>query len=171
MHTQMMTAGARFPALAWPAVSGAQVEPAQGTGWRALFVYRGQHCPLCKAYLNTLNDMLEEFQAAGIAVAAISADGKGKAETEVADCGWRFPVGYDLSIEQMRQLGLYVSDPRSPQETDRPFAEPALFVINPDGQTQIIDISNAPFSRPDLKSLLKGLQFVISEHYPIRGRA
>jgi hypothetical protein len=71
----------------------------------------------------------------------------------------------------MRQLGLYISDPRSPQEADRPFAEPALFVINPDGNTQIIDISNAPFVRPDLKSLLKGLQFVVSKDYPIRGRA
>lgn len=75
------------------------------------------------------------------------------------------------SIDEMRQLGLYVSDPRSPQETDRPFAEPALFVITPDGDTQIIDIPNAPFTRPDLKSLLKGLQFVISKDYPIRGRA
>ena len=33
----------------------------------------------------------------------------------------------------MQALGLYVSTPRSPQETDRPFAEPGLFLINPDG--------------------------------------
>ncbi len=71
----------------------------------------------------------------------------------------------------MRELGLYLSDPRSPQETDRAFAEPRLFVINPKGQVQMIDISNAPFARPDLKSLLKGLKFVMSKDYPIRGRA
>lgn len=64
-----------------------------------------------------------------------------------------------------------VSDPRAPQETDRPFAEPALFVINPEGDTQIIDVSNARFVRPDLLSLLKGLQFVIGKGYPIRGSA
>jgi hypothetical protein len=71
----------------------------------------------------------------------------------------------------MRTLGLYISDPRSPQETDHQFAEPGVFVINPRGETQIIDISNAPFARPALPALLKGLQFVISKDYPIRGRA
>ena len=171
METKKMAAGEKFPAMGWSAVSGGRVDPANGSGWRALIVYRGKHCPLCKTYLNTLNEMLEEFRAADFAVAAVSADGQEKAEAQAAECGWKFPVGYDLSVEQMRQLGLYISDPRSPQETDRPFAEPALFVINPDGETQIIDISNAPFARPDLKSLLKGVQFVMSKGYPIRGRA
>lgn len=171
MGTNKMAAGMKFPALRWNAVSGDHVAPADGSGWRALIVYRGKHCPLCKIYLNTLSEMHDEFKAAHIVIATVSADSKEKAEAQVAECDWRFPVGYGLTIDEMRQLGLYVSDPRSPQETDRPFAEPALFVINPDGDTQIIDISNAPFARPDLKSLLKGLQFVISKNYPIRGRA
>lgn len=171
MDTKKMAAGAKFPAMGWGAVGGSQVNPAEETGWRALIVYRGKHCPLCKTYLNTLNEMLGEFEAAKITVSTVSADPKEKADAQVAECGWKFPVGYDLSVDQMRELGLYISDPRSPQETDRPFAEPALFVINPDGNAQIIDISNAPFARPDLKSLLKGVQFVMSKDYPIRGRA
>ena len=171
MESKKLTAGSQFPSLRWPGVGGEQVSPAEETGWRALIIYRGKHCPICKAYLTTLNELLEEFRSAGISVSAVSADTKKKAEDEVSEGGWAFPVGYDLSIDDMRQLGLYVSDPRSPQETDRPFAEPALFVINPDGKTQVIDISNAPFARPDLKSLLNGLQFVISKDYPIRGRA
>ena len=32
-----------------------------------------------------------------------------------------FPVGYDLSLDQMRKLGLYISTPRSEKETDRRF--------------------------------------------------
>ena len=171
MNSEKMSAGAQFPALSWNAVSGGRVAPCDGAGWRLLIVYRGKHCPLCKSYLNKLGEMLDEFQAASIAVATVSADTQEKAEAEVAECGWKFPVGYDLTIEQMRELGLYVSDPRSPQETDRAFAEPGLFVINPAGQVQMIDISNAPFARPDLKSLLQGLKFVMSKDYPIRGRA
>lgn len=171
MDTTKMTAGSKFPGLAWSAVSGDRVCPAEASGWRVLIVYRGKHCPLCKSYLNTLNEMLDEFAAAGVSVSTVSADGQEKAAAEVAECGWKFPVGYDLSVAEMRQLGLYISDPRSPQETDRPFAEPGLFVINPQGDTQIIDVSNAPFARPDLKALLKGLQFVIGKDYPIRGRA
>ncbi len=69
----------------------------------------------------------------------------------------------------MKTLGLYVSSPRSPEETDRPFAEPATFVIDPEGALHIIDISNAPFSRPDLEGLLNGLKFIRENDYPIRG--
>jgi hypothetical protein len=77
--------------------------------------------------------------------------------------------GYDLSVEQMYRLGLYVSAPRSAEETDRPFSEPGVFVLNPQGQVQIVDVSNAPFARPDLKALLKGVRFVMDKEYPIRG--
>lgn len=166
-----MAAGAKFPAMSWDAVAGARVAPADADGWRVLIIYRGRHCPLCKTYLNTLNDVLGEFESAGLTVAVVSADTREKAEAEVAECGWRLSVGYGLSVAEMRELGLYISDPRSPQETDGPFAEPALFVINPEGKAQIIDTSNAPFARPDLKSLLGGIRFIIEKNYPIRGRA
>jgi peroxiredoxin len=165
-----MAAGQKFPAMDWKTVGGEALNPAGIEGWRALIVYRGKHCPICKTYLNTLNEMLGDFEAAGVNVMAVSADPKPKAEAQVAEGGWKFPVAYDLSIEDMRQLGLYISDPRSADETDRRFAEPGLFVINPAGEVQIVDISNAPFARADLKSVLKGLQFVISKDYPIRGR-
>ena len=171
MEFTRMAAGAHFPALAWNTVSGEQLVPSEGAGWRLLIIYRGKHCPLCKSYLYTLDAMLQDFNAASVAVSAVSADTAEKATTEVAECGWRFPVGYDLSVPQMRELGLYVSDPRAPQETDRPFAEPGLFVINLAGLMQIVCISNAPFARPDLESLLQGIKIVMVKDYPIRGRA
>ena len=113
--------------------------------------------------------MLDEFRAAGVAVVAVSADTKEKAATDVAEFGWRFPVGYGLTPDQMRTLGLYISEPRSPQETDRPFAEPGLFAVNPDGGMQIVDISNAPFARPDLALVLRGIRMAIDKNYPVRG--
>jgi hypothetical protein len=102
---------------------------------------------------------------------ALSAYSRAKALADVEHHAWKFPVGYDLAPDQMRQLGLYVSSPRSPEETDRQFAEPGLFVINPAGQTQIIDISNAPFARPDLGTLLIALKYLTANDYPIRGTA
>ena len=169
--TTKLGAGAVFPAMSWPQVGGGSVDPWKTHGWRMLIVYRGKHCPLCKRYFKTLDGMLDEFRAAGIAVMAVSADSQEKAQADIAEQGWRFPVGYGLTSDQMRQLGLYVSDPRSPQETDRPFAEPGLFVINPEGKVQIVDISNAPFARPDLASILQGVKFVREKQYPIRGTA
>jgi peroxiredoxin len=171
MSNTKMTAGATFPDMRWDAVGGGKIDPTSESGWRALIVYRGKHCPICKSYLDKLQELQQQFKETGVAVYAVSADPKEKAETQAAECGWTFPIGYDLSKAQMRELGLYVSDPRSPEETDRQFSEPALFVINPQGQAQIIDLSNAPFARPDLESLLKGLQFIIGKSYPIRGTA
>ena len=69
----------------------------------------------------------------------------------------------------MRELGLYVSAPRSEAETDRPFAEPGVYVVNSDGNVQIVDISNAPFARPDLAAIAKGIAFVKNNGYPPRG--
>lgn len=155
-----MTAGAAFPTMSWQAVGGGTVAPADGDGWRMLVVYRGKHCPLCKRYLGGLNDALDDWREAGVDVAAISADPLERARAEVGEEGWRFRVGVDLRPDEMRQLGLYISDPRSPEETDRPFAEPAVFVLNPTGKAQVIDVSNAPFARSDLSALLDGLKFV-----------
>lgn len=170
LPTKLVSGGA-FPALTWPSVQGGPLDLATIGGWRMLVVYRGRHCPICKTYLGTLNTLLPKFADLGVSVSALSADTLAKAEVDVAEHKWQFPVGYDLAPDQMRALGLYVSAPSSPQETDRPFAEPGLFVINPEDQLQIIDVSNAPFSRPDLRSMLGGLSYVIANNYPVRGQA
>jgi len=71
----------------------------------------------------------------------------------------------------MQELGLYISNPRSPQETDHPFSKPGLFVVNAEGNVQVLDISNGPFARPELETLISGLGFIRSpsNNYPIRG--
>lgn len=166
-----LKAGAEVPVLTLPKAGGGEVKIGGRSGWQLVVVYRGKHCPLCKKYLQTLNGLLDEFKAADTAVVAISGDPREKAESESAEEHWRFPVGYGLTTAQMRALGLYISEPRSPQETDRPFPEPGLFVINPDGKAQIIDVSNAPFARPDLSAVLNGVKFVREKNYPIRGTA
>ena len=157
-----------MPVLALPKVGGGEVTIG-GSGWQMVVVYRGKHCPICRTYLKKLNALINEFGQAGTDVVAISSDPKDKAESEAREEEWHFPVGYDLSPEQMRALGLYISEPRSPQETDRPFPEPGLFIINPEGKVHIVDVSNAPFARPDLDQVLKGLKFIQEKQYPIRG--
>jgi peroxiredoxin len=139
--------------------------------WRMVVVYRGLHCPLCTNYLRQLNELLPQFKEQGIDVIAISADSKVKAQKHMAQVNPQYPVAYGLTVEQMMTLGLYISEPRSAQETDTPFAEPGLFILNEEGKVQIIDIANAPFCRPDFNSILAGLTFIRDpkNNYPIRG--
>jgi peroxiredoxin len=168
-----LTPDATFPDIAVSTLTDGKVrvgQPNKDRGdWQLVVVYRGKHCPICKSYLTELNGMLNDFAAINVDVLAISADPEEKAKASASDIGYDGTIGYDLSLEQMAQLGVFVSNPRSPEETDRPFAEPATFVVRGDGKLQIVDVSNAPFSRPALKGLLDGLTFIRQKDYPVRG--
>jgi len=177
MGNSKITAGQPFPAITVEKLGGGQIDlapPATAEApfnWRLIIVYRGKHCPFCTEYLTELKQHAEAFKAQGIDVVAISADTKERALLQIPDIDPNYDVGYNLSIENMRLLGLYISSPRSELESDRPFAEPAMFVINHKGEAQIIDISNIAFARPELKTLLRGLEYirVPGKNYPPRG--
>lgn len=163
----MMRAGDPFPGWSWPKAGGGQLAPAQGAGWRMLVVYRGKHCGLCRKYLARLESMRSRFEEADIAIFALSADHGAKAEAQVREGGLGFPVGYDLQVAQMRELGLYVSPPT--EKAERPFAEPGVFVLNPQGLVQVANVSNAPFARPELEAMLEGIETARKEKAPIHG--
>lgn len=97
---------------------------------------------------------------------SVSADSKVQLESHLEKIDIDFLIAYGLMVEQMNTLGLYISDLRSEKETDHPFAEPATFVVNADDNIQIIDISNAPFVRPELESLADGLSLIRKKQLP-----
>jgi len=166
---EKLQAGGALPEIELPKVGGGMVSLGGSGSWQVIVVYRGRHCPLCKPYLKKLEELKPGFEGLGASVMAISADGQEKADADVADHGWTFEVGYDLALDDMASLGLYVSEPRSEKETDRPFAEPGFFLVRPDGRTQIVDISNAPFARTDLTSFVGYLKYIQENDYPVRG--
>lgn len=147
-----------------------RISPAQDD-WQMVVIYRGVHCPICATYLNELNELHDDFKNANIDVVAVSADSVAQLNTFLKDKvdDLSFEVLAELSESQMKLFDLYISQPRSPEETDHAFAEPCVLVINPDNKLHIVDKSNAPFSRPDLKNLLNGIKFIQSKDYPIRG--
>ncbi len=74
-----------------------------------------------------------------------------------------------LTEAQMRRWGVYVSRPLSADEALTPFAEPAVFLVNPAGLLHVNALSNATFARPDLKQLAQGIRMVQDRKLPIRG--
>jgi peroxiredoxin len=174
MATNKYRAGDQFPAIKLPTLGSDKITlgtPQGDSDWRMVVIYRGKHCPLCTRYLNEIEKRKADFLQLGIDIAAVSADSEAQVRAHMVDLTVSYPIAYGLSVEQMQQLGLYISHPRSPQETDHPFAEPGLFVINSQGQVQVLDISNGPFVRPELDVLLSGLGFIRNpeNNYPIRG--
>ncbi|RBI73507.1 thioredoxin peroxidase [Roseovarius sp. TE539] len=169
---QGLQSGETFPKLEIPKLGGGTMtlgEPGGGRDWQMVVVYRGLHCPLCKKYLTRLEELQPRFHDASVDVVIVSGDPEEKARAMADDLGLTMPIGYGMRIDQMRALGVYISDLRGPQETDRPFPEPGVFVINEKGLLHLLDISNAPFARPDLDALAGGLEFIRGNDYPIRG--
>ncbi|GAA0287042.1 redoxin domain-containing protein [Psychrosphaera haliotis] len=139
--------------------------------WQLIIVYRGAHCPLCTKFLNELEEVKYLFLDIGIEIVAISADRLEQLDQHKKDLKVNFTLGYGLSLADMDQLGVYQSTPRNDHETDHVFSEPAMFVINREKTIIAVDLSNNPFSRPDVLNLLNGLKWVRNpdNDYPIRG--
>lgn len=174
MNNRKFRAGDTFPAITLNSLNNGEIEigkPLHNKDWHMVVVYRGKHCPMCTSYLKQLEYLKDKFYDIGISIVAVSADSESQAAAHNKAMELSFPVAYGLTIEQMKELGLYISHPRSAQETDHPFAEPGIYIINDAARVQVTDISNAPFSRPELESLAGGLGFIRdpANNYPIRG--
>ena len=167
--TAKLHPGQKFEALKFSCLDGADYTIGAPGDWQALFIFPGQHCPICKSYLGEIEQRREAFVQLGVSVAAASADNEVQSRITADQSKFRFPILYGMDEPTMQQLGLYISEPRSAQEADHRFPEPALFVVNKDGVLQLVDIANAPFLCPDLDRLVRGLGFIIDKGYPIRG--
>ena len=169
-----LNAGSRFPDISVTDLEGNNVvlgQPQGDASWQMVVVYRGKHCPLCTKYLNELEAFRERLVELAVDIVAVSADSREQllAHSEKLEVG--FPLTYGLSQEQMQTLGVYISLPRSEQETDHNFSEPALFVVNEEFNIQVVDYSNNPFVRPDLGPLISGIEWIRNpdNNYPVRG--
>ncbi|RIJ42385.1 peroxiredoxin-like family protein [Pontibacter oryzae] len=133
--------------------------------------YRGYHCPICKTYLQNLESNLDKFEALGVKTIAISSNNQEIAEKTKQEWALeRLPLGYNLSIEKARELGLYVSEGINENEPEI-FSEPGLYLVKADGSLYAAAIQTMPFTRPNFDELLGALKFVKAKNYPARGEA
>jgi peroxiredoxin len=166
------------PALSVPTLDGTQWTLAEQNPeqFSLIAFYRGLHCPKCKVSLGDLERKLKDFEALGVEAIAISSDTKDRAEQAREDWGLEgLGLGYDLSIEQARAWGLYIST--SLGTTSAGFEEPALFnepgvfLVRPDGTLYLATVQSMPFVRPHYSELLQAVKFVVERGYPARGEA
>ena len=165
------------PALELPTVAGdtwrlAECEPSRFT---MIVFYRGLHCPICADHLRDLEGKLDEFQARGVEAIAVSTDSGDRARETARRWGLeKLAIGYDLAIDRARDWGIYVSSGRGTTSAgvEEPplFNEPGLFLVRPDGTLYASLVATMPFVRPNLRELLKSLDYIIEIGYPLRSR-
>ena len=165
-----LSPGQPFPPVTVPRLGGGEITLGGTDAAQLIVVYRGQHCPKCRAYLGTLEGLRAGFAEDGITTIAVSADTQPEAERFLTEIGYAGDAGYGLTETQMQGLGLYISAPRNPPDADHIFPEPGLFFVEADGTLSLVDVSNAPFLRPDLRGVLDGIRFGREKGFPVRGR-
>lgn len=170
MTTKLMP-DTQAPALSFPLVGGGTWSLADQTpgAFTQIIVYRGLHCPVCKAYLTKFVALKEASAGYGLNTVLVSMDGEDRAKQAQAD--WNLgdiPLGYGLTVDDVRRWGLYLSTSIKEAEPGQ-FAEPGLFWVRGDGRLYLIDIANMPFARPDLEILLPKAKMAMDNNYPARG--
>ena len=130
-------------------------------------IHRGLNYPICKTYTAKIKAQKDKFDDLETDIVFISGDTAEKVRDFASEVGLNLPIAYDLSIQQIRQLGLYISVSR-PNETNRPFPEPVLFVFNEKGQPHVVEISNAPLIRPEPELIIRCIMHIKKNNYPNR---
>ncbi|MEO1308732.1 MAG: peroxiredoxin-like family protein [Pseudomonadota bacterium] len=169
--SQKLTPDTQAPDLKLPLVGGGTYDLAAETPetFAMVLFYRGYHCPVCKNYLNSLLEVLEEYKTAGFTVVAVSMNDEALATKSVEEWGLGdLRVAHSLSVDQAKDWGLWISKAFKDVEADI-FTEPGLFWVRPDGKLYLVDISNMPWARPDLKMLLSKVGYALENNYPARG--
>ena len=134
-----------------------------------LVFYRGLHCPICKKYLQQLQELLPHFYEKGVEVVAVSMDTKKRAR--LSRQKWelsQLKLGYQLSEEAARAWSLYLSKGVKEGEPEL-FSEPGLFLIDNSHKVYYSAINSNPWGRPYLPSFVKAVDYIIEAGYPARG--
>lgn len=169
--THKLTPDAKVPALSVQTLGGKDWNIAQQNpqNFSMVVFYRGYHCPVCKAYLGTLNRLAAAYKAAGFSILALSMNSAELAQKSADE--WDLPnltIGFGLSEKTATDWGLYISTAIKEAEAET-FCEPGLFWVRPDGRLYLADVSNMPWARPDLEFLRSKIPFAVENKYPARG--
>ncbi|WP_338351002.1 peroxiredoxin-like family protein [Nonlabens tegetincola] len=159
------------PELSFPLLGDKvwDLKKAESENFTLVIFYRGLHCPLCKKYLEQLNELLSDFEDKGVQAVAVSMDDEKRAR--LSKQKWdidKVSLGYNLSEESARNWGLYLSKGIKEGEPDL-FSEPGLFLVDSHNDIYYAAINSNPWGRPHLPSMLKAIDFILDKEYPARG--
>jgi peroxiredoxin len=148
-----------------------RLSDAKPANFQMIVAYRGLHCPVCKTYLAELESKLGEFAKRGVDVVAVSMDGRDRAEKAKTEWGLKnLKLGYELPAGNAREWDLYISKAIRDGEPSE-FSEPGLFLVKPDGSLFYASRTSAPWGRPPLDQILRGIDVATERKMPARGEA
>ena len=118
-----------------------------------LLFYRGEWCPVCNLYLHSLQEKLAEFQEANVRILAVSTDTPENSQKLVGKHNLDFPVLAGLGREAVEAYDLFFNE-------ERGYAQPAVFILHPDGTVAYASLQSGPLGRPGSDDLLRILSYI-----------
>jgi len=145
----LLNPGQPAPDLELTAIGGESVT--LSTLWQdaptVLAFYRGDACPACNRYLHGLQEKYDDFEAAGIRIAAISSDRP--------ELGRETAARHDLSFDVLADPDRVAIDAFDVIYNEvEGHAEPAIFVVAPGGSLAYESIVSGPLGRPSVDDVL-----------------
>lgn len=116
-------------------------------GLTALTFYRGDFCPTCNHHLHSIEEQAAAFREIGLQVVAISADAPDLERKTVDRHGISFTVLSDPDHRAIDAYGVIYDEAQG-------HAQPAVFVISPEGQVLYLSITSSPIGRLGADDLL-----------------
>lgn len=113
-----------------------------------LLFYRGEWCPICNLQLHSLQEKLPEFQKVNAKIVAVSTDTPENSQKLVEKHNLGFPVLAGLEREVVEAYGLFFNEGKG-------HAEPAVFIIRPDGTVAYASLQSGPLGRTSNDDLLR----------------
>jgi peroxiredoxin len=134
--------GSQAPDLSLTSVDGPETRLSDiwRQGVTALTFYRGSFCPTCNRHLHEIEERADAFREAGLQVVAISADRLETGQETVQRHGLSFAVLSDPERRAIDAYGVVYNKIEG-------HAEPAVFLISPEGVVLYLSIVSGPVGR------------------------
>jgi len=150
IHNQnsMVKNGTPAPAFSLPSTDGKTVSLSDFSGKPTVILfYRGWFCPTSRRSLSAWQDFSRSAKDLGFAIVAISTAPQDVAAQFSQDLRITIPLLSDPSVDTARAYGAYIND----DMVDRfgVFSEPALFLVDSEGNIAYYVISSGPKGMPE----------------------
>jgi peroxiredoxin len=176
LAAKALGAGATAPSFELPDQNGRSISSDNLLirGHLVIMFIRGRWCPFCVGQMEAMNEIAEQMQAVGAAIAAISPQTQKQAFFMLDQHKLRFPLLVDAHNSVARQFGLVYRVPEAQQEIYRrtfvnlPFVNgddswelpiPATYVIDQDATVRFVSVNEDYTKRPEPLEILN-----IAEH-------
>ncbi len=140
----MLKNGDKAPAFNLRDTTGTAVNSAQFGKPIVLIFTRGKFCPTTNRFLTAWQDFYGRIKDLDMELLAISADSSEIAVELKAQLGLTFPLLADMDVAVAKQYGVYTV-----ARGNGEFAEPALIIIDKDGDVAYSIISSGPKGLPE----------------------